>query len=110
MNALDSVPVGAVPSPAALVPDLAAMLAQFAQAKAEMQQLGVMATAVVPGKLWTLEDLMLLWQPPGETDEAKRRWIWRRVREWNVPHDGSVKDPRFWPAKVIQITAKRTGG
>lgn len=63
---------------------------------------------VAVGELWTLDDLAKLWKAPGQSLKARRRWVWRRVREWRVPNDGA-RCPRFIPAEVLVATQRHVG-
>lgn len=65
---------------------------------------------VAVGELWTLDDLERLWKPKGATPEARRKWLWRRIRAWSIPHDGDRYDPRFLPAEVMRAVERNIGG
>lgn len=68
-----------------------------------------MTASVSTGDLWTLEDLERLWKPRGKTALARRKWLWRRIHAWGIPHDGDRYDPRFIPGEVLRCMERHIG-
>lgn len=66
------------------------------------------AAVAVTKSVLTILDLADRWQAPGKTPEARRRFAWRKVREWGVPYDGD-KHARFQLRAVMIVEQRRMG-
>jgi|GEM_PF-3396648 len=58
-----------------------------------------MSVAIESSPVLTVADLATRWQAPGKSADARRKFVWRRVHEWSVAHDG-IRYARFSLAAV----------